>query len=530
MSKTPTSVLFLWHMHQPCYKSPNENKYLLPWVRLHTVKDYFGFLSLLSRYPKIKANFNFSPVLLDQIIDYAENKPEDTFLMLSLKKPDGLSEKEKKFILSNFFRVNPKQMIFPYKQYAKLYQKSLNSRPGSFTDREIFDIQVYFNLVWFHFTSIEEDKSLQQLFKKGKYFSEEDKEYIVNKQQEIIAKTIPLYRKLQESGRIEISVSPYYHPIIPLLCDTDILKAYSYLSVPETPFRHPEDALWQIEQAKKRTEGIFSREIQGSWPSEGSVSEETLGLYKKAGFNWIVADEDILLKTVYTDKNFTSGKASRQIIHQPYKFRDLTLLFRDKNLSNALSFAYHSWQDLTYAGKDIVDNFRKIDRSLSSVYKNRHILIAMDGENAWEYYENNAKKLFTTLYLRLEKDKSLKSQTISEYLKDKKIKSVYKPIWPGSWINSDFGVWAGNAENNRNWELLEEIKQALEDKAIPPKNIEKAVCLLRIIEGSDWNWWNTYNDGSGDFRRIFLLYISEISHLLRRDFLNEVNSEEKVNG
>jgi len=505
MSKTPTSIIFLWHMHQPCYRKAGDSLYYLPWVRLHGIKDYFGFVYHLSKFQKIKATFNFSPVLLDQIIDYAEHKASDKFLELTKKKPEYLAENEKGFILKRFFSIYKERLIDPYPRYLQLYEKSKKHKPKDFSPQEMRDIQVYFNLVWFHFTTIEEDRHLQALIKKGKKFTETDKMYIVDKQFEVLSEILPMYKRLLNERRIELCISPYYHPILPLLCDTNIVRTH-HQPCPRIRFSHPEEALWHITEGKRKAEQVLNVKVNGSWPSEGSVSPQALSLYQENGFRWIATDEEILFNTLKHTRRHAHTEIPRHIIYQPYYFDDLLVFFRDKNLSNAVSFTYHYWQDLDAAARDLLWHFHNIHSHTRSLYKKRMVLIAMDGENAWEYYHNNAKDFFTSLYSNLEKIKYLRTQTISSFIKNSDFKTIENPIWPGSWINANFGVWSGSRENNRNWEILARIKEAVDRKkdSLTPRTLEKVTYYLRVIEGSDWFWWNTYEDISCDFGEPFL--------------------------
>ena len=521
MSKTPTQVLFLWHMHQPYYKRANDSLYYLPWTRLHGIKDYFGFVYFLSKFEKIKATFNFSPTGLEQIVDYSTRKASDRFLELTKKNPKDLTSNEKTFILKRFFSVNKERFINPYPRYLELFEKARKQKIKYFTDQEIRDIQLYFNLVWFHFTTIEEDKNLQELIKKSHGFSESDKKYVIDKQYDVLSMIIPLYKDLVASKRIEICISPYYHPILPLLCDTNIVHVHNQ-TAPRIRFHHPEEAFWHLKEGKDRTQQILNTKITGSWPSEGSVSPQVLKLYEELEFKWIATDEEILFNTLrLTRKNLTKN-IPRDIIYQPYYFDDLIVFFRDKNLSNAISFTYHYWQDLNAAAQDLINHFHNIHKHTRSIYKKRMVLIAMDGENAWEYYHNNAKDFFTSLYSSLEKHSHLKTQTISSFIRNSDFKTIEEPIWPGSWINANFGVWSGSRENNRNWEILARIKNALDKKRnmLAPRKLEQAISYLRIIEGSDWNWWNTFDDISGDFGKLFLSYVKALSRILNQDFIH----------
>lgn len=531
-SHAPTSVLFLWHMHQPFYRRFSEKNYHLAWVRFHSVKDYYPFVYFLSKFSRIKANFNFSPVLLDQILDYVENRATDKVLELSLKKASDLTSSEIKFLLARFFSVNKENLLNLYPRYLQLFQKSLSVHDvRKYNFQELTDLQVYFNLVWFHSLIVEEDKNLQEIFKKAKNYNEDDKRYIINKHYQIMAKIIPLYKQLAEESRIEIVTSPYYHPILPLLCDTGIIKKYGYLKPPACRFSHSEEALWQIEEAKKRMEALFGREISGSWPSEGGVSEEVLGLYKKAGFKWLATDEDILFKSLAREKlPYELIKNQRYIIYQPYIFKDLLLFFRDRNLSDALSFVYHSWPEEKLAAEDFLQHLNRIHNYIRNIYPKRCVVIVMDGENAWEYYKDNARSFFEHLYLSLEKSQILKTDLFTSFSQDYNFKKINRELWPGSWINADFGVWIGSSENNTYWSILAKIMNEIKKHKhkFSPLILKKVLSCLRIIEGSDFNWWNTFEDKNRDFRKIFSSYVKAISKLLKKDFLYLLRGKKRL--
>ncbi len=509
-----THLVFLWHMHQPCYRKVNSKDYYLPWTRLHAVKDYYPFALLLSRFHAIKGNFNFSGILLEQIRDYTVNKASDYYLKLSQKDPASLTSLERKFILERFFGVNRKTMIEPYPRYLELYQKFLSKQFTKFSRQDIFDLQVYFNLVWFHSLTIEEDKNLQHIFAKGKNFSLSEKKYVFQKHYDVMEKIFPLYQKLCAEGRIEISITPYYHPIMPLLCDTDITKQFSYLTAPSLRFAFPEDALWHVENAKNLAEKVFHTSPCGSWPSEGSVSEAVVSIYQGKNFRWLATDEDILFKSLAGSKiPVDLLKRQRHIIYQPYSFDSMNFVFRDKNLSDTIGFSYHSWQNLSAAAFDIVGHFRRIHEYVGKIYPQPGVVIAMDGENAWEYYPDNGRQFLSTLYAEIEKHPELLSNTISGYTAQQKPKRLER-LSPGSWINGDFGVWVGSEKNNTNWEILARLRRKLSEVKLDERKRKKIEDYLHIIEGSDWNWWNTFEDSKKDFAQIFFSYVKEISKLL----------------
>ncbi|MFH1996705.1 MAG: glycoside hydrolase family 57 protein, partial [Candidatus Omnitrophota bacterium] len=529
-TKHRLNVAFVWHMHQPYYKDDARNVYAMPWVRLHGVKDYYPMASLLERFDTARAVFNFVPVLVEQINDYARNNARDTLLELSIKRPQDMDLADRREALCGFFKVRYKQVIEPNKRYFDLLVKrgvnitaaQLQRSAERFSECELLDLQVLFNLSWFHSISFDEDKNLQSIRAKEQQYTESDKQYVLQKQHEILTKIIPLYRRLQEAGRIEISCSPYYHPILPLLCDTNIARVPSpKLPLPARRFSHPEDAKRQIIDAIAYHTTNFGSPPRGMWPSEGSVSDKALELIAEAGIRWIAADEDILFATL---KKMKARKAAdRTMLYRPYRIEkksgSVAAIFRDKNLSDLISFNYHSWAPEA-AAEDLFGHFSAIHENFSAGKHERLATIVMDGENAWEYYHDNGRQFFETLYGRFDTSDTIKTTTVRDYLRREPPKRTLDLIVPGSWINRNFEVWIGNTQKNLAWEYVgiarDELMKASK-RGIPAEKIRKAWRELFITEGSDWNWWHTFDSGTSgrdSFESLFRMHLKTIYALI----------------
>ncbi len=516
MSKSTTKVAFLWHMHQPCYKHPTENYYYLPWVRLHAVKDYYGMAKTIEKFATVKVSFNFSGILLRQLLDYIENHAKDYYQILSLKNPAGLTKEEKAFIINRFFSANFERVIKPKKRFLQLYNKKLSPR-AKFTAQDITDLVTLFNLSWFHPYTLKDDKNLKNLLLKERNYTLQDKEYVIEKQYQVMKGIIPLYKKLIAGGRIELTLTPFHHPIMPLLYDTDVVKEFSYLKKPVLRFSHPEDCIWHLHQAKSTFEEIFAYTPSGSWPSEGSVSEGVVSLYGKEGFKWIGADEAILFKSLTTDYvSYDMIKNQRHLIYRPYKFRGVDIFFRDRNFSDMLSFVYQGWDDANFAVHDLIEHFKRTHNFAKNIFKERVITIIMDGENAWEYYKNNGVDFLEALYRALEKNDVLETETPSGFLKNNTNSRSLERLASGSWINGDFGVWVGSKKNNVYWAILKRTRDILDKCKNGSIDLETAKKYFYLIEGSDWFWWNTFEDVSGEFKNIFFSYVEEIYRILGR--------------
>ncbi|MBU2103096.1 MAG: glycoside hydrolase family 57 protein [Candidatus Omnitrophota bacterium] len=515
MKKSPTKVIFLWHMHQPCYRSPDKNYYILPWVRLHGIKDYYGMARTVEKFDKVKVSFNFSGILLEQLLDYANNHAQDYFSILTLKNPAHLKHEEKDFIIERFFSINFDRHVRVHPRYLQLYNKKLAR--GRFSAHDIGDLTALFNLAWLHPYTIKEDKEVRALVAKEKNYSHADRQRIIKKHYEILSRIIPLYNKLLGARRIEITVTPHHHPIMPLIYDTDVLKEFPYMKKPLARFSAPADCLWHLARAQEVFHQAFGERPRGSWPSEGSVSEDVLSAYRQAGFSWIGTDEGILFKSLMTEQvPYDMIRNQRHIIHQPYQFKDVVIFFRDRNLSDIISFTYPGWEDSKFAAHDLIEHFKRAHAYAKNLYPERIITIIMDGENAWEYYKNSGTDFLETVYGALEKNTQLTTTTPSEFLQHNKPRPLQR-LASGSWINNDFGVWVGNKKNNAYWVLLRNIRAHIERARCDKESLAQAKDYFYVIEGSDWFWWNTFEDFSGEFKRIFFLYVEKIYRLLGKN-------------
>jgi len=546
-TKKRLGIAFLWHMHQPFYKDPLAGKYLLPWVRLRGVKDYYPMAALVEDFD-VKATFNLVPSLVEQINDYTEHDATDIFQDLTAKKASSLTFEDRVGLLNSFFKVNFRHFIEPNPRYSELLIKkgvkpllgtALKSVVKSFRDRDFLDLQVLFNMSWFHSISLDDDINLKDLAEKEKGYTEEDKEYILAKQKEILAQIIPLYRRLQEKGRIEITTTPFYHPILPLLCDTSVARTSSPgMTLPKHRFRHPEDAGWQIDEAIKYHTEQFGAPPRGMWPSEGSVSDEVLDLLIAKGIDWVATDEDILFNSLssYDRKYKGISLFDRRIIYSPYEFkrgsRDITMIFRDKNLSDMISFSYNSWNQ-SDAAWDLMGHMNTTAQNLRRDTDRGLLTIAMDGENAWEYYENNGRAFFETLYANIDKQPDLFSTTINDFLELERPKKTLQNIFPGSWINHNFEIWIGQEQDNLSWQYLDAVRKDLvkftrefhKDPDSDGAKLKSAWRELYIAEGSDWNWWyggKAHTGKDNPFDKLYLMHLKNIYKLLKKpvpDFL-----------
>lgn len=528
MSSRPLNIAILWHMHQPFYKDLVTGEYILPWVRLHAVKDYYDMSAILDRFPQVRLTINVVPSLLLQVEDYVQNKVSDRFLSVTQKPAADLSLNDRVFLLQNFFMANWETMVHPYPRYHDLLLKrgryvapsELVKVAKRFTSQELLDLQVWFNLTWFGFIYKNEDEVIKSLIAKGKYFSEQDKTLVIAKQLEVMGKVIPKYRELSDRGQIELTTTPFYHPILPLLCDTNVAReSMPFAKLPETNFRRPEDAAAQIRMAIDFHQERFGRKPEGMWPSEGSVSEQVVSLIGQAGIRWIATDEGILEQTIRKIENRSRALTAAELC-QPYlaelEGTEVAMIFRNHFISDQIGFVYQRWQ-IEDAINDFVSHINNIKISLPEDGQDYLLSVILDGENAWEYYQGGGKDFLEAFYSRLSNDPSLKTVKVGDYLRDHPPRKKIHKLFAGSWINNNFRIWIGHEEDNLAWKYLNAARLALD--GYEGENSALAWQEIYIAEGSDWCWWygdDHSSDNDAVFDSLFRKHLKNVYSLIGR--------------
>src|SRR5262245_18261682 len=332
-----TRVAILWHMHQPFYQDMVTGEHILPWVRLHALKDYYGMAALAREFPGVKMTFNLVPSLLVQLEAFAADRAHDRTLALGLKPAEELSPEDIAFIQAHFFHAPQHRMIDIYPRYAELHAR----RSAAYSVEDLRDLQVWHKLAWVDPSYLDADDRIRAHVSQGRDFSEDDKALLRSVELEILNKVVPEYRDAWARGQIELSASPFYHPILPLLCDTDVyLRTHPDAPRPRTPFRRPEDALEQLTRAAAYHERLFGRRPEGLWPSEGSVSDAMIPLAAQAGFRWMATDELILARTLEAtfSRDGYGHLEQPERLYRPYVVRtngaSIACLFRDHVLSD----------------------------------------------------------------------------------------------------------------------------------------------------------------------------------------------------
>jgi len=501
------NLAFIFHMHQPYYKNLLTQESDLPWVRLHGVKDYLDMVQLLEKFPKIKQTFNVVPSLFEQIEDYNNAKVKDKYLELSKKPAAELAKHDQEFILRNFFSINKEKVISAFPRYHQLLFKKQHKL--EFLTQDYLDLQLLFNLAWIDPSFRQNIPELKKIVLKERFFNEQDKGTVLDKQLSILKEIIPAYYLYKQNNQIEISVTPYYHPILPLLCTTNTAKEANHkTALPKEEFRYPQDAQNQIESAVQYYQERFGCPPHGMWPSEEAVSEGILPLIIQSGIKWIVADEAILFKSLKIKKRDT------KLLYQPHRLKrkegELNIVFRDRNLSDLIGFVYNGMKEAA-----AVNNFMAHLENINQAFKDKDTLvtIAMDGENAWEFYRNDGHDFLELLYKHISEASFVKTTTISEYLKNNPVKSEIKHLSAGSWIYGEFGKWIGNPYKVKAWEWLARARKAIKETKNPS---DLAWKQMYILEGSDWFWWFG-EDPDGSFDRLFRLHLTNFYQLINQE-------------
>ena len=527
------SVAFYWHMHQPVYELGGV--FIMPWARLHAVKDYLDMVNILEKYPRLKLNINIVPALLDELIQYTEQGFQDIHSSLTVSDVSELARSEKEYILNNFFNSKYETMIFKYPTYRKLFKKRFSSNSvtvDDFNDQEFSDLMALFNLSWVDPTHYEKYSELNKLSKKGKNYTQKDRIRIIELHKEIIKEIIPTYKKYIEEGRIELTTSPYYHPIMPILCDYET-------SVKNLPSRENlpinldlcEDARYQVKSAIKRIEDVFGVKPKGIWASEYCLTDKVLDLFAEEGLKWTISDESILSKSINFEfvRDFRGNLENPYFLLKTYTYDSnkskIDVIFRDLHIPNLINFEYCNL-DASISSGDLYNKIKSIQNKLTVSPDDNHLLtIALDGENCWENYVNDGLDFLNKIYSHLENDESVETVLISDYISRDKNKKTLNKIYPGSWINKDFNFWLGDPVKNLAWQYLGKIKEdfnnILSENDFSEDVINIAKRELYIAEGSDWFWWYGEPNNSGQdnvFDFLFREHLKNIYKILGKEY------------
>ncbi len=530
-------LVLLWHMHQPLYREPETRRYVLPWTRLHALKDYWGMVRVLEEFPRVHATFNVVPSLGMQLEEYASGRFDEPWFQVAFRPVDMLSTEDKAEILGRAFQANRDNLISRWRRFMELHERveASGNRAAltTFGPRDWRDLQVLSQLAWMDEEWLARDPVVSELASKGRDFSEKDKEYLRHKQLELLALVLPVYREAAARGQVELSTTPFYHPILPLLCYSGVARVSNPgTPLPAKPFRHPDDAREQLVRARNYHERVFGHLPSGLWPSEGSVSDQAMALAAQEGFRWFGTDEGILGRTLNIGfgRDSSGMPANADRLYSPLRVQlgahEITGLFRDHHISDLVGFVY-SRMDQRAAAADFHGRLRHLSERVAAE-RPLTVSIFLDGENAWEYYPGNGREFLREFYRRVQDDPDIRALTVSEALSEAGNMPVSKGIFPGSWINANFDVWIGHQEDVTAWNLLADARDAYTraaeslargDADAPSEdNLAAAYESILAAEGSDWCWWfgpehSSANDA--EFDELFRKYLTNVYQVLK---------------
>ncbi len=529
------ALAFFWHQHQPYYPDDVAGENPMPWVRLHGTKDYWGMAMLLKEVPEFRATINLVPSLLQQLLAYTDHGHQDTHLRVSHLPADGLSEEDSNYLLDNFFMVHPDQNIHPYPRYHELYRKrgiSVDSAERArkrFSKKDIVDLQCWSNLVWMHPLVFENDSELAEFRAKGRGWTEKEKQWLLDKQMELLRQVVPLHRELMERGQVELTTTPFYHPILPLLFDKRLARrAMPNVTLPNHLEGYAEDARDHLRRAVEFHEKLFGQKPRGMWPSEGSVCQGIIPFIADTGIQWIGTDEEILSCSTdgWVSRDGSGFLRNPEMLYRPWRAEEqgksLQLIFRDHAMSDQIGFHYHRYQ-ADHAVNDFIGKLEAIGHATAGNAGHRPTMVSiiLDGENCWEYYPNAGVDFLRGVYRRVAQHPKIKPVRVADYLSRYPATDKIGHLFPGSWIQHNFGIWIGHPECNRAWDLLHETRKYLlgvaARKSKPAEKISAALEELRIAQGSDWFWWFGDSHSSaqdGLFDRLFRKHLQNVYAIL----------------
>jgi len=525
-------VVILWHQHQPFYKDLVTGQYRLPWTRLHALKDYYGMVKLLDEFPQVHQTFNLVPSLIWQIQDYVSGEAQDPFLQVATRPAKDLTPEERRFALQYLFQANPVNVIGRYPRYRELFEKfrSAGSLPEQaekyFAPQDYTDLQVLSQIGWFDEYFLEE-KEIAELVRKGRNYSLEDQRLVMARERELLGRVLPAHAKAASQGLIEISTSPFYHPILPLVCDTQMGAVSSPgLPLPRNRYVHPEDAREQLLRGLDLHEKVFGVRPLGVWPSEGSVSEEALGIAAKLGVKWMATDEGVLGRTQGTffarDGNGYLNAEQAHRLYTIYRYEnagaEMHLVFRDHTLSDLIGFVY-SGMPPQEAADNLIHKIKESAKPIVGSGQDAVLPIILDGENAWEYYPQSGREFLRRFYDGLQRDPGMEAVTVSEAIARHKNKAQLTSLVPGSWIDANFNVWIGAPEDNKAWDYLYEARNFYAQAAPAAIDAQRKLAWEEILiaEGSDWNWWygpEHHSANDRDFDELYRKHLSNVYQAL----------------
>lgn len=494
------NLSFIWHMHQPDYRNSN-GIMQMPWVFLHAIKDYYDMPWMMARHDGLKATFNITAPLIEQLeLYYKEPQRYDKFLSLWILNPELLDEHQRSWILKLANSTQFNTMVKEFPRYEELYNKE------HISNNELIDLEILFILAWCGVYLRQNSTIIQELIEKQRDYNFEDKISLLEELSYFVRDIFEYYTKLSNEGLISISTTPLNHPILPLLIDMNNAKvANPTTNIPLEPLSLVDDAKKQVLLAQVLFKKTFGFTANGFWPAEGAVDEKSVTLLKESGIKWIATDEAILFKSINTNE--------RSRLYTPYDYKGMCMGFRDHYLSDLIGFEYRHKE-----AQDAADNFISELQKIENQDSSSTAFVILDGENAWEFYKNNGYDFFDALYKNLSQSSWCKTLTMDEVYELDKAKLPY--LAPGSWIHGEYNTWVGHKEKTRAWELIYITKRDYNrhENSLNDKEKEQISEHFLAAECSDWFWWygdDHYTEFSAEFDELFRNHLITIYELMQ---------------
>lgn len=532
-------IVLCWHMHQPQYRDAESGDFLLPWTYLHGIKDYSDMAHHIEAVPGAMAVVNFSPVLLEQLDDYSvalgawqrtgKRIPDPVLAVLA----DGLPDDRAKWpdLVRAYLRANREHLIDRFPAFRELAGRAApwaaggtvpdpaHDPPMAADDAQfVLDLAVWYHLAWFGESIRRTDERVQQLLAKERNYDAQDRRLVLEVVADVLAGLVPRYRRLMGTGQVELSVTPWGHPIVPLMLDFNAARE----TLPDAPLpaddEYPDGegrARWHVARAIQDFTRAFGVRPRGCWPSEGAVSTATLQLLDSFGFDWIATGEGVLRASLEQ----SGREPTPDRMHVPYRLQGgrTRCFFRNEQLSDLIGFTYSKWH-----GDDAVANFVHHLEHLADVYgddSRRTIAVILDGENAWEHYPYNGWYFLRGIYEKLAEHPRLRLSTFSQALHEDSEAGELVELVAGSWVHGTLSTWIGSPEKNRAWEMLCDAKrmfdQVVVEGGLTDEEQRKAELQLGVCEGSDWAWWFGDYNPSGTVATFDTLYRRHLTALYR---------------
>ncbi|MDH4274131.1 MAG: glycoside hydrolase family 57 protein [Gammaproteobacteria bacterium] len=528
------NVVLCWHMHQPQYRDLISGQYAQPWTYLHAIKDYVDMAAHLEATPGARAVINTVPILFEQLTDYAEQI--DGFLNDGQALRDPLlaalgnavlpSEPHARLsLIDACLRANEQRVIERFPAFARLAALARAAQQsthmlGYLSDAFLGDLLMWYHLAWLGETVRRSDPRVQHWMEKAAHFSIHERRELLALIGQLVSGVATRYGHLAAQGQIELSFTPYAHPILPLLYEYRAARdAQPDMALPQTE-NYPggaERAEWHIQQGIAHFDATFGRRPHGCWPSEGSVSAATLKLLGDAKIQWAASGESVLANSLRANGIDTHAPKA-DWLYRPYRLdgQHCACFFRDDELSDLIGFTYATWH-ADDAVANLVHRLEHIADTCDAPSE-RVVSIILDGENAWEYYPENGYYFLSALYMRLNDHPKLLLSTFADYLKTHEAAPLHTLI-AGSWVYGTLSTWIGHTDKNRGWDMLHDAKRVFDRVAptLPPTQRAAAERQLAVCEGSDWFWWfGDYNPAAAvrDFERLFRKHLSNLYQML----------------